>query len=281
MSDPVPALSETRATGEAAAIFADIRSVLAVDAVNLIWRHLAMIPGALEFAWSTLRPIYADGTIAAQAAALHDELDLPRVPVFPASVLAVAGLSGEDTRMICNVLAAYDRTNAMALIALTALQQWLDDGPLARTADPSHGGGPSHQTAPRNPLPTLPDLAGLRPHVAQLVTTLNRLGTRREQPILASMYRHLAYWPTYLALMWAIIAPLEADGSLARSIADALAKASKRSALALPRLRARSDVPIEPALGAAIRTAIEPFTGDVIAKMVVICAVLRAITSGS
>jgi hypothetical protein len=281
MSDPVPALSEIGATGEAAAIFADIRSVLAVDVVNLIWRHLAMIPGALEFAWSTLRPIYADGTIAAEAAALHDELDLPRVPVFPASVLAVAGLSGEDTRAICNVLAAYDRTNAMALIALTALQQWLDDGPLARIADPSHGGSPSHQTAPRIPLPALPDLAELRPHVVQLVTMLNRLGTRREQPILASMYRHLAYWPTYLALIWAIISPLEADGSLTRSIEDALAKAPKRSALVLPRLLAPSDVPIEPALGAAIRTAIEPFAGDVIAKMVVICGVLRAITSGS
>jgi hypothetical protein len=95
------------------------------------------------------------------------------------------------------------------------------------------------------------------------------------------MYRHLAYWPTYLALIWAIIAPLEADGSLARSIADTKAKARRRSALLVPRLRPAVDISLEPTLGAAIQTAIEPFAGDVIAKMVVICAVLRAITAGS
>ena len=41
MSDPVPAITEAAATGETAAIFADIRQVLGVDVVNLIWRHLA------------------------------------------------------------------------------------------------------------------------------------------------------------------------------------------------------------------------------------------------
>lgn len=281
MNDPVPAVSETGATGETAVIFADIRGVLAVDVVNLIWRHLATIPGALQFAWGTLRPIYANGTIAAAAAALHDELDLPALPVIPIPALAAAGLSDHDTGAIRNVLVAYDRTNAMALIALTALQQWLDGGAFAQAADPSHGCSPAHQRAPQIPLPALPTLAELRPHVAQLIITLNRLGTGHERPILASMYRHLAYWPTYLALIWAIIAPLEADGSLARSIADTKAKARRRSALLVPRLRPAVDISLEPTLGAAIQTAIEPFAGDVIAKMVVICAVLRAITAGS
>jgi hypothetical protein len=47
MSDPVPAITETAATGEIAEIFADIRGVLGVEVVNLIWRHLAPIPRAL------------------------------------------------------------------------------------------------------------------------------------------------------------------------------------------------------------------------------------------
>ena len=51
MSDPVPAVTEAAATGETAAIFADIRQVLGVDVVNLIWRHLATIEGALPWAW--------------------------------------------------------------------------------------------------------------------------------------------------------------------------------------------------------------------------------------
>ena len=40
MSDPVPAIAEAAATGAIAEIFADIRGVLRVEVVNLIWRHL-------------------------------------------------------------------------------------------------------------------------------------------------------------------------------------------------------------------------------------------------
>jgi len=47
MSDPVPAITEAAATGETAAIFADIRQVLGVDVVNLIWRHLATIDNGI------------------------------------------------------------------------------------------------------------------------------------------------------------------------------------------------------------------------------------------
>jgi hypothetical protein len=40
--------------------------VLGVEVVNLIWRHLAT-PDALPWAWGMLRPLYADGTIRAEA----------------------------------------------------------------------------------------------------------------------------------------------------------------------------------------------------------------------
>jgi hypothetical protein len=49
MSDPIPAISESGATGSIAKIYADIRSVYRVSAVNLIWRHLATIPGGLPW----------------------------------------------------------------------------------------------------------------------------------------------------------------------------------------------------------------------------------------
>ena len=73
VSDPVPAITEAAATGETAAIFADIRQVLGVDVVNLIWRHLATIDGALPWAWGTLRPLYADGSVISEATALHKD----------------------------------------------------------------------------------------------------------------------------------------------------------------------------------------------------------------
>jgi hypothetical protein len=273
MSDPVPAITEAAAAGAIAEIFADIRQVLGVDVVNLIWRHLATIPGALPWAWGSLRPLYADGTIAAEARALHRELTLPQLLPFPPELLAAVDLTDSDIAAIRNILAAYDRTNAMALIALSALLCRLDER-SSRAKLPGDQ-APSPEPLLPIPLPSLPSLSELRQPVADLVLTLNRLGTRREPPILASMYRHLAYWPAYLALSWALISPLDADGSLDRAIADARAKAQMQAARLTRLLHA---LPLDARTGAAIRSAVEPFAGDVIAKMVVICALLRTVT---
>jgi hypothetical protein len=122
--------------------------------------------------------------------------------------------------------------------------------------------------------------AELAPPTAELVLILNRLGTRRHDPILASMYRHLAHWPAYLALAWTLLAPLNANGFLDRLITEAAKQAGERSGSLVTRLHALSAGPVDPALSTAIRSAIESFTSDVIAKMVVICAVLRTVTSG-
>jgi len=277
MSDPVPAIAEASATGAVAEIFADIRRVLGVEVVNLIWRHLATIPNALPWAWGMLRPLYARGTIAAEAHVLHDRLSLPRLPPFPPDLLYAIELYGGDVVSIRNILAAYDRTNAMALVALSALLCRLEGQPATSEPIAELGRKPSPQPLAGIPLPPLPGLDALPEPVANLVLTLNRLGTRRANPVLASMYRHLAYWPAYLALGWALIAPLDADGSLERAVADALVKAQAQAGRLATRLRAP---PLDAATGGAIRAAVEPFAGDVIAKMVVICALLRAATCG-
>jgi hypothetical protein len=271
MSDPVPAVTEAAATGETARMFADIRRVLGVEVVNLIWRHLATIPGALSWAWGMLRPLYADGTIAAEAQALHRRLALPQLPPFPPELLAAVDLAGGDISMIRNILAAYDRTNAMALIALSTLLCRLD-GHVSYTEGLGKA-GPLAELPSSIPLPPLPSLTELPEPVANLVMTLNWLGTRREHPVLASM--HLAYWPAYLALSWALIAPLDTDGSLDRAIAEASVEAQARAAGLASRLHAPQ---LDLSTGAAIRSAIEPFAGDVIAKMVVICTLLRTAT---
>src|SRR5215212_10266373 len=107
MEDPLPAIAEAEASGETAAVFADIRAVLGVGVVNLIWRHLATIPGALPWAWGALRPRYADGGLARAAAGLRRRVVVPTVPVLPGEVFAAAGLSPEDLARIGGVLAAY------------------------------------------------------------------------------------------------------------------------------------------------------------------------------
>jgi hypothetical protein len=278
MNDAVPAVAEADATGEIAEIFADIRQVLGVGTVNLIWRHLATIPGALPWAWGRLRSIYMDGTIAGEAAKLRRALALPALPDIPAAIFAAADLSDRDLDAIRNVLTAYDRTNPMALIALSALSGQVDSTPYTHHAG-LLGTSPAEPQVVL-PLPALLKLADASPTTAELVLRLNRLGTRRKDPVLASMYLHLAHWPRYLALVWAMIAPLDADGRLARAISDAVSLARASTPGIVARLPVSSDAALEPVVRAAVREALERFAGDVIAKMVVICALLREVSGG-
>jgi hypothetical protein len=271
MSDPVAAVTEAEATGEVAAVFADIRAVYGVGVVNLVWRHLATIPGGLEWVWGVVRPSYVAGAVAREADALRAGLKLPGMVPLPACVKQSAGLNAADQAAVGAVLAGYDRTNAMALVALSAVLARLDGAP---------GGGPVPAgTAPTDAavaLPALPALTAMTPDTAAMVERLNRMGTSEAAPILASMYRHLSYWPGYLALAWTQLAPLEADGVLAEVIAKtqrAVVRPAKRLALGMP-----ESLPADPE---AVRAAVARFTGEPgsggpISRMAVICAVMRA-----
>ena len=277
MSDPVAAISEADATGEIAEIFADIRQVYRVGVVNLIWRHLATFPGALRWVWDSVKPLYVDGTIEREAAVLRAAIAIPELPAIPAAAFAGVGLSKADLDQIRAVLAAYDRTNAMALVALSAVELRITE-PLE-----NHGDAGAAFTSLPTPtqleiqLPALLDLEEMSPTTAELVLAMNRIGASNDAPVLASMYRHLARWPAYLALAWTMVAPLESNIRLDTAIVDVLGKARASGR----RLATRLPAPwpsLGPAARADISEALARFTGDVIAKMVVICALLRRLT---
>jgi hypothetical protein len=126
-------------------------------------------------------------------------------------------------------------------------------------------------------LPPLLALADLPPSTTELVLTINRLGAVHHQPILASMYRHLAHWPAYLALVWTMLAPLGFDQRLDHAIEDAIAQARARARHLVAQLPIQLPA-IRLATARGVARAIDRFTGDVIAKMVVICALLRRLT---
>jgi hypothetical protein len=73
-----------------------------------------------------------------------------------------------------------------------------------------------------------------------------------------------------------MIVPFDADGSLEQVIADAVAKARVRAARVATLLYAPPAESLASTIRATMRSAIEPFTGDTIAKMVVICGALCA-----
>lgn len=273
-SDPVPAITEAKAEGRTAAIFADIRETLSVEVVNLVWRYLATMPGALEWAWGELKPLY-HGAAVAPAAGIRGSLALPNVTAFSIDTLAAAGVDQNARGNIRDILDSYYHTNALALIALSSL--------LAR-----HDGSPAHtETAARAPehltgsqavrakLPRLTPLSELDPSVARLIVELNSFGEDKDPALVASMYRHLSHWPAYLALVRTMLAPLQSSGQL-QSLVDAARRTGQVQGMALAPLLAGSKPPAAAAADAL--AAVRRFVEHPIARMTGICALMRQAT---
>jgi hypothetical protein len=178
--ESVPSILESEATGKVAEIYADIREVLGTSIVNLIWRNLATMPGALEWTWSTARQLYV-GPAPEYAEAVRCLIDLPAVPPFSSDTLAAAGLSDDDVVRIRDILDSYQYTNALALVVLSALVMHYEPTQQDAVA-------PSDK-APRPPgvkLPELPPTQSLKPEVVRLIEELNGFGEDTDRSLIAS-----------------------------------------------------------------------------------------------
>lgn len=265
-ADPVPAISETDATGATADLYADIRSTLGVGVVNLIWRHLATMPGGLEWAWSATRPLYTSGAAEAEAARLLADLDFPELPKISNTALADINIDGGSKETILAVLDSYNRSNALNLMALSAFvaeQEAVEPSPPTPAA--------LGQVA--RAIPGLPPLDGLAPDVRDLVLKLNGLGSREADPIVASMYRHLSYWPGYLTLAWNLLSPVQEDGRLAMAI-ETTQSLSRSRAGGLAASLAKVTSP-DAETAEAVRTSVNRFADHAISRMVPIACMLR------
>ncbi|MCC7276440.1 MAG: hypothetical protein IT561_27495 [Alphaproteobacteria bacterium] len=267
--DPVPAVREDEATGRVAERFAELRATLGVPMVNLVWRHLATDPEALDWTWATVRPLYESGALAAETVALHGRMALPPLPAMPGAVLRAAGLGAADEAGIAAVLASYDRGNTMNLLAFSTVLRRLEGGaPVAGTWSTLA----AKPVAAR--LPRLLVAAEMEPAAGDLVLRLNALGHDDTGPIVASLYRHLAHWPPYLALAWALLAPLDAQGLLRPAIAATRAAAAARGAVLVRGLAEPPDP--GPAARAFAQRALATFRDHGIPRMVTIGRILRA-----
>lgn len=244
--EAVPAIAEQDARDDIARIYGEIRATVGI--VNLIWRHLATIDGALPWAWSVLGPAYANGAVGECADRLLTATQsmLPVTAPLPNEVLRCVGLDETDRRAIAAIVGSYDRGNASNLVAATAL---LNVGNARRQAGESPApradiaeGIRTRQPAPRAPadLPVLAPiltLADLDEKTAALVMRLNGLCSTHDTPILVSIYRHLGHWPAFLALAWTQLSPLAQDGRLsacAARIDDLATEQARRLASTLP-----------------------------------------------
>lgn len=210
LSTPVTAISEADARGEVAEIFADIRETMALPMLTSIWRILVDIEGGLPRAWEATKSIYQSGQPQASLLKLREQITWPIPGTFRASQLSCVGVDKDDLPAITAILDAYNRSNGLNLIALTALISEPEGSPANAPIPP----------APE-PWPQLSPLLSQDDIPAETWQLLREIAfaTRREnggtqEPTIATIWRHLAHWPGLLALIFTGLSSLIQSGQL-------------------------------------------------------------------
>ena len=272
--DTIP---EDEAAGIVKDIYADMRAVLGIPVVNLIYRHIATLPGCLEWSWATLRPLYTSGAIGRSAQRLAARVALPPLPRLSPAVLAAVGVNPESIRAVLRTLDTYNRANPMNLIALTVLLAYMEGRvpPRAKT-----GRFVAPRAAPAQPDDALPPLLAVErmpPDTAALVRELAAIGVEEGDVAMPTLWRHLAHWPGYLALALTLLRPLEANGWLGAAIEALRQRKEELARETQAALRGGHDVARpDPAAGAELQAVVRSFTGGLIVRMIPIGQVLRA-----
>ncbi len=224
--DSISVVSEKESDSHIKTIFDDIKNTLEVPFVNLIWRHLATIPDGLNLTWKLAKPLYSSAILDEAARSLREHSIIKnQLTPWPQSVQQALGLSASDKKEIISLIEDYGHANARALLVLSYLHRSISaraDGqtmkgsqkesdliqidPLSRRLEPS-----KRLINKARPLPAPSDLSA---SVADLVKILNTFGAPIPSPAEPSLYRHLSYWPSFLAGFWFAVEVLERQGVL-------------------------------------------------------------------
>jgi hypothetical protein len=194
-------LREADARGEIAAIYAEIRRLWAVPYVSSLQRHLATLPGWLEWTWAMLGPAFVSGRAQNAAWRAVEGVTVPRLPPVSRDVLRVWGVDETGEAAIRATCASFVRVSPVNLVFAGLLRRLLQgERPVA--------GGPRVGCTPPTalgPLPPLVDVAALAPAERAVLLSLGTMAGG--QPFVPGLYRMLASWPAFLAHVATVLKP--------------------------------------------------------------------------
>lgn len=226
-AERIPELREADAPPQIQAIYDDIRAATGIPQVNLIFRHLALWPEVLFWAWETVAPAYRSGEVAATLGRLEAELS-----VSAQAPLSEALADPSEAASLGSVLDFYNRGNGSNLIGLTALLQ------VAERRDPASRAEPTPAAAPQLPalgsVPPLPRREKAAPEILALIDELSERQSIAGIGVTPSLYLHLALWPAAVRRAHATIGPMlgtpEWQACVTRLIAASRALAAELAA---------------------------------------------------
>ena len=267
LSDYLPELPEGEVPSEVIVIYQELRRLMGLPIVPMVYRHLATLPGILPEAWHGLAPLMRTGRLQDAAWDIARKVDIDPPLKFEPLALEALGVDVTSTKEITKVLDAYNRANPVSMLAVSCLAARLASPPSPVLTQPARPWTPP--PALTN-LPPMAPLGEIPPQLLRLIEDLRVNGKQARQRMVPSLYRHLTQWPGFLGLTHAMLKPLVHNGSLER-------EASRiRNAM---RSKAQDYVPMVAPLPALAETpaAKAALTGfiDLIPEMLVVGTLLR------
>lgn len=259
----IPEIRESDAPPEVRAVYEDIKRATGIPQVNLIFRHLALEPELLHWAWTVIGPLYHRGGVAAAVEELEAGLSVP-ARIALSDVLRDS--PGEAERLNA-VIAFYNRGNASNLIGLTALLQFAEHGTTVRSGAGTPRTGRSPGSTPAS-IPPLPRHEEVPPDIMPLVDDLARLQGSAAFGVRPSLYLHLAVWPRAIRHAHSVLRPMIAAPDWQARTAATVARAAALAESLADDLG--TSVPAPPA--AVVRRYLETvriFTGQIIPQMLI------------
>lgn len=258
-------LAERDATGEKAAIYAEMKRLGGVPMVALIFRHLATLPGGIEWAWGAIGPAWRAGSLQETAWRIAREAPMEALAAIPREALVALGVDDAGLAEIYVALDAYNRANPENMLSVLCLLRLLGG---ARATESLAARAWSPPAAP-GPLVAMMDVAKMPREVAALLDLVAAPGEANGPRVVQSLYRHFGHRPAFLALTVTLLRQRFDDASIDKSVASILASMNT-AADSLARC-----LSAPPAPDPAIRAVCERFSGAVIPQMIVVGALLK------
>lgn len=196
-------IPEAEARGELAQIYEELRRFCAVPYVSSLQRHIATMPGCLEYVWAALRSAFRNGAIQETAWRLAGISSGAPLPLLSSAALRLLGVDASGVRSIRNICDNFVRVAPINLLFAGCIER------LLAGAEPGGGAAVENRWQPPAmlaPMPALLDVAAASDDVrAVLMQLASQMGERAMVP---GLYRLLAYWPAYLAHVATLVEPL-------------------------------------------------------------------------
>jgi len=206
--DPVTAINEEDAKGRTAEIFLDIRKTMNIPLITSIWRGLASMDHSLEEVWTLTKPIYLSGAPELALNKMINSVHLPTPKII--NKIHLKTLKENDLQNIKEIIKVYNKSNGMNLMALSALVM-SDFKPRVNIIN----------VTPKIVKPTFLRLMTkdeISSETWSIVRKVNSIGSPQGlDSHVATLWRHLAHWPSFLSLVYDNFIPLDLNGEIIKA----------------------------------------------------------------